>query len=170
MMSGYYELFFTWLFVFWFVIYLCCSGGPAMRLMYAFKIGFGTKQPWMIPVLYIQSFALEANQVNGLVEFHPEVNSVLEKHLALALDGQTRSETGNEFWTSKPLIRVYYHNGFRPSSTNSDSIRFLYQKGQIGEEQLMFSPSVYRLVKLLLKKEAKRKKEYERSKKRNVLN
>ncbi|EBS4516571.1 hypothetical protein DQT32_04080 [Salmonella enterica subsp. enterica serovar Braenderup] len=169
-MSHYFELYFTWLFVFWIIVYTCCSGGPAMRLVYAFKIGLGTKQPWMIPVLYLQSFTLEAGQINGLVEFHPEVNSVLEKHLALALDGKTNYEMGNEFWTSKPLIRVYYHRGFRPDSTNSDSIRFLYEKGQIGEERMMFSPSVYRLLKLLMHKEAIRKKERERAKKRNVLN
>lgn len=165
-MSG--ETFFVLTgFVIWFIIYTLASGGPAMRMAYAYKIAKGTNQWYMFPMLYLRSFCLEGSQVNGSEEFFPEVNSTIEIHLNLALNGLTEFEVTREFWTEKKQLRVYYHEGF---STKPRGYSFLFEhgSGKVNDNKMILSPNCYRLMKKINKKEEIRKKERERDKKRNI--
>lgn len=153
--------------IIWFIIYTVSSGGPAMRMAYAYKIAKGTNQWYMFPMLYLRSFCLEGSQINGSEEFLPEVNSTIEIHLNLALHGLTDIELTREFWTEKKQARVYYHKGFGNKPRGS-SFMFEYEVGKVNGNSMILSPTCYRLMNKINKKDILRKKNAEREKKRNI--
>jgi len=135
------ELFIYLYMIFFSIVYSVFSGGFNFRIRYAYKVSDSVLE---FIKNYYWSYSLTYKQIKNGYKFIPEVNSKLEKLLALALENKVGVGYSTDWRNDgEKSLRIQKE---RLLDNSNETVRFEFQSSCINGEAFILSPSVFFLA------------------------